>query len=595
MPMDGALLFCLGRQAGQIYRDQRVEKIYQEPGGDVVLRFSNPRKTPFLLLSAHPREGGIVPLPSVPENPPRPPLFAMVLRKHLGGARLRSIRQEGLDRILYLEFAARDETGDPTRRTLILEVMGKHSNLILVDGDGTVIDAVRKFNHLVSRHREILPGVAYRHPPSQDRIDLFSVEEEELSRDLTARLLEAPDTPAATLLSRSISGLSRRTCELLLDDAGFPPEEALLPELDTMRRLPQVLLAFRTALRDGTLSFCMEVRDGIPSDLLLFPPKADGTGIRAFSDPAEMLRVYRHERQVMDGFRREQASLRKLLQAAWKKAEKKREIHSANIRLAEETDHYRIQGELLLANLSRVRPGMSSVTVENYYDGTPVTIPLDPSLPPSRNATRLFRRAARVREAAKVSRRLLPGLQEETAYLESVLLAVESARAPEDLLEIRRELTGTGYLRRQKKSPPGTRSPEPPAPLRYHSTAALRIEVGRNNRQNDALTRDAGPEDIWLHARQIPGAHVILRTRNGEYDEASLREAAMLAAWHSKARDSANVPVDYTRIRYVKKPGGAKPGMVTYQNQRTIHVTPDGDSVEALEDRGHAGSVRSAP
>lgn len=569
MPMDGAMLVALTGEIRETLTGARVDKIYQPGDHDLLIRLRTRTENINLYLSAHPVRGGICMTRNAFTAPQPPPLLTMVMRKHLSGGRLVAVRQDGLDRTIFLDFLATSEIGDPVRRTLILEVMGRHSNIILLDGDkNTVIDALVRFNHLVSRHREILPGRIYASPPPRQGLRFL---------DPLPEILPLPENEEGSLaehFSRIFPGLGSKTLQELLKPAGQDPD-----------RVRILLEDFRSRLLNSSHQPCMTLNPPVPADIFLFP--VDSPHIRQFTSVSDMVSTYYQMLGESDRFHSEQRKLQRSLRQMIARREKKMEIHEENLREAEKADVWRIRGELLTANLHRIRPGMDSITLDNYYldPPEPLTLELDPALSPSANANRCFRRVSKVREAAKVSRQILEQLREDLTYLETVEVSLKQAETTGDLMEILEELTRSGFLGR----PPGRQQKPvtPNGPMRFISTTGMEILVGRNNRQNDWLTmKQAADTDVWLHTKEIPGSHVILKTRDGTYDETSLLEAATLAAWFSKARDSVKVPVDYTPRKHLRKPGGSRPGMVVYDRNRTILVDPDPALAENL--RNHS-------
>ncbi len=572
MPMDGAMLHALVDELKPALTGGRVDKIYQINDTDLLLKFRVQSRTRNLLVSAHATKAHLMMTDQPPTAPTSPPLLTMVLRKHLSGGRLTDIVQDGLDRTIHLHFEATDDIGDRTRRTLAIEIMGKHSNIILFDTDSrTIIDSLKKVNHLISRHREVLPGRPYILPPGQNQTNLLDLDPEQVSA-----LLVDQDGDLASVLSRTFEGISRKTFEYLLPRKGLEHQQVDEMGEWEYQLLGELLDEFSKSLQSGQHQPTLEQTDRGTLDCFLFPSPVIENPL-TFSTTNDMIDAMIRRQSLVDALGKTRNQLSRQIRGWTTKLEKKASIHEKNLQKAEETRIWQLRGELLTVNLHQVRPGMKELTVSNYYDPdhSDFTIPLDPSLSPSANASRFFKKVGKVREAAKVSRRMLGTIRSDLDYLASVEDAVGRAETLAELDEITAELVKTGFLapprgKHKKKPAPGS------TPLVFRSTGGFLIYVGKNNRQNDWLTmKQAAPEDLWFHVRQMPGAHVILKTGGRQPDERSLLEAATLAAWFSRGQNSTKVPVDYTTRKHLRKPKGAKPGMVIYDTFQTLLTDPD--------------------
>jgi len=569
LPYDGLVMAAVIRELNETIKGGRIDRVYQPSDTSVVLSIYRHPGKHRLLLSAHARHARAHLTGGHPGNPAVPPMFCQILRKHLEGGRIREIRQRGLERVLEIGVDAWDQLGAPAGKTLYCEVMGKHSNLVLVDdGTRTIIDGIRRYSHALSRHREVLPGRPYVPPPAQGKHGPGVGEEEFLAACLARPLA----TPLPVLLQQVVEGLSLLTAREVVHRAGLDPAAPLDScGVFELRRLADVLHSLPRD-QQGPFSPSLQLDgEGRPADyaaisLTHCSHRADGAAMN------ELLDQFYARREEADRLEKERNELARVVAKARDKAVQKL-ARAGDGR--ERGDTYRLYGELLTANLYRLDKGQTSVVLEDYHSGKACEIPLDPALTPVENAQRYFRLYAKLQGAARTARAIREAAREEKEYLEGVENAVTDAATPSDLAEIRTELVRQGYLREEPGRP--HRPPEKgvPRPLELQSADGLTVWIGRNNLQNDYLTFHlAAPNDIWLHARGLPGAHVVIRTAGRPVPENTLREAAGLAAGFSRGRNDSSVPVDHTRIKYVKKPKGAKPGFVIYERERTLHVAP---------------------
>jgi predicted ribosome quality control (RQC) complex YloA/Tae2 family protein len=579
--------------------NSRIEKIYQPAAAEIVLLLHTRQKKARLVLSADAREARVHIAGETGENPLTPPLFCMVLRKHLEGGRIVKFAQNGLERVLRIHVEAVDELGRLAEKVLVHEVMGKHSNIILTDpAENIIVDGIKRYSHAVSRHREVLPGRTYVAPPEQEKADPLKVTEESFRETVW----QAPEqqTLAKALLA-GFSGLSPQTCREIVARSGLAPDTAAGTCGDyELQKLWFSLHGLMRDIQSGSFQPTLVLNSAGEavafSAVDLTPDEVDG-------HPGKNRPVIEHGsmNEVLDRFytlHRRKLALEQqknhLLQVAGQEKDKlarKLAIYEETLAGAADAEKHKIAGELLTANLYQLSKGAASAEVINYYDPTGATmvIELDPQLTPAENAQLYFKKYAKAKTGAEFAKEQKESALAEASYLDSVLNSLAQAESTAELNEIRSELTDAGYLKEKpihRKGRAGAnKEAEPLPPLEFTSTNGLTVLVGRNNRQNDRLTlRTAGPEDIWLHVKDIPGSHVIIRSGHlDEVPDRSLEEAAMIAAYYSKARASANVPVDYTLRKHVHKPKGAKPGMVIYENQRTVYVTPDEETVKKLK------------
>ncbi|SHE35307.1 Rqc2 family fibronectin-binding protein [Desulforamulus putei] len=589
MAFDGLVMAAVARELADKLTGGRVEKIQQPGPSEIVMVIhTRERGRQKLLLSADARDARVHLTEGSYVNPLAPPIFCMVLRKHLEGGRIRSLEQVGLERILKFSIDSRDELGRPGEKLLICEVMGKHSNILLVDPDNnTIVDGIHRYSHAVSRYREVLPNRPYLSPPEQGKRDPRTFSEEQfrteiMDSDLAARV--------ADVLLQRIAGVGPQTCREMVARAGLPLDYRLEHcgdyELTQLWRQVQWVC---TMLEEGSFEPTLLLdRRGQPLEFAAL----DITHIKAHRrEKGGMSSVLDRYYEKLNNLRLLEGYRQSLLQTVRKeisRLKKKLSLYQKSLATAEKAEKYRIYGELLTAYLYQIEQGPEA-KVQNFYDpeGTEAVIPMDPSLTPAQNAQAYFKKYLKAKNTRDAVINQLEQAESELSYLEAVETAVLQAPDMEDLTEIRGELEEQTYLKPkvQQGRSKAKKEQSRPRPLSFMSSDGYTILVGKNNKQNDYLTlRLAGDEDLWLHTKDIPGSHVIIRCDRGpDVPDQTLLEAATLAAWFSKGRQSGKVPVDYTRRRHVWKPKGAKPGMVLYDNQRTLYVTPSEELVEKLE------------
>lgn len=574
MPLDAVCLQAVVAELAPQITGSRIEKIQQPARDQVVLLLRGNRR---LLLSA----GGGQPrlhLTELPrDNPAQPPMFCMLLRKYLSGGIIESIQQAPLERVVTLTVSAADELGERSQFSLILEAVARRANLILADKDGHIIDCLRRIDFEMNPDRQVLPGLFYHLPTPPDKVSPFTVTEEEFAA-LAAAAGEG--APADQWLVRTVNGLSPLVARELTFRACGSTDA---PVTGHTAALWSAFAAWRNTVNEKRFTPEMLKRSGVPMDFTYLH-------VGQYGGAAEE-ETYTSFSRLLDDFyeKREQAERVKqkgqdLVKTASNGAARlRRKIAAQEQELAESKnrDKWRVYGELITANLYRMERGMSRLTAQNYYDPdcADVDIPLDVRLSPQENAAKYFKKYTKAKTAEKYITAQLEKARVELTYLESVLQELTLAESEQDFNDIRAELTDGGYLRAK-----GRKQPQRPSkPREFRSTAGLRILVGRNNRQNDRLTaKDAEKWDIWLHTQRIHGSHVILCTGGAQPDEQSIAEAASLAAYFSQAQNSTKVPVDFTQVKYVKKPAGSPPGFVNYTNYKTILADPSEELVKRL-------------
>jgi predicted ribosome quality control (RQC) complex YloA/Tae2 family protein len=575
MSLDGIVTRALVHEL-QNCTGARIAKIYQPTENEIVLHIRGQGTNGRLLLSAHPSMPRLHWTQQSWENPSEPPMFCMLLRKYCEGGVIQSIRQDGLERVIWIDVRHRDELGDYSVKRLTLEIMGRHSNLILMDpSTGQIHDGIRHVTPAISSYRVILPGTAYLPPPSQDKRNPLAETEADFNQavgDAAASPSGFDSKAAAQALVQTYTGLSPLAAKEFVHRASGQPDR-LWPEF---REIMADISGHRYAPN------LVDTPDGKTIFSALTLTHAEGE-IRTFSSMNECLEMYYRHKADRDLVRQRTSDLSRFLVNESAKNEKKLVKLEDALQESIEADKLRRIGELLTAHLHVLKKGDETAEITDYYeeDQRLVKVPLDPQLTPTANAQRYFRKYNKLKNSKTVVQEQIAAAHMEIGYLASVLQGLETA-TPSDIEEIREELTEQGYIRqRGVKRGAKKKKKNSPAVLCYTSSEGVSIYVGKNNTQNDYVTnRLAHPSDTWLHTKDIPGSHVLIRST--DYGEATLTEAAAIAAYYSKGRESSNVPVDYTRIRNVRKPNGAKPGFVTYDGQKTLYVTPDESLIHSL-------------
>lgn len=584
MALDGAFLRYIKKELEERAIGAKVDKIYQPNREEMVLLLRTRSENFKLLMSARANSARIHFTRFVPENPKVPPMLCMLLRKRLSGARLAAVHQPGLERMLSLEFDAVNELGDEIRLTLVIEIMGRYSNIIFVDENGKIIDALKRVDAEMSSERLVLPGLTYRLPPAQDKLCLLEHPVEEV----LARLHSIPsDMELSKALLNTLQGVSPVVCRELQHLTGHGAELTVHTMSEAqVERLSFFLNRLKQTVQnaDGQPYMATDPRNK-PIDFSFLNIEQYGRTavVTHFESFSELLDAFYSERDKIERMRARSQDLLHILTTVSDRLSRKINIQRAELEHCAERDTMRMYGDLINANLYRIEKGLSHVELENFYeDSQPlVKIKLDPVLTPAQNAQKYYKAYHKARTAEEMLNVQISQAQQELDYLESVFDELSRAATEQDLMEIRAELTEQGYIRAQKEK---RKQPASQKPMEFRSSDGFRILVGRNNRQNDRLTlKDARNQDVWFHTKTIPGSHTILVTDGRTPTETAMTEAAMLAAFYSRGKDSSQVPVDYTQVRNVSKPQGAKPGMVIYVNYKTIYVTPDRALAERLK------------
>jgi len=585
MALDGAYLSLLAREIRAKVGEARIDKISQPSRDTLVVALRWRGGGGKLLLCAGAAGARAHFVTEAPENPKAAPMFCMLMRKHLGSGRLVGVEQMGMDRILHLKFETVNELGDTVVLTIAIEIMGRHSNLMLIGHDGRVIDAIKRVDQSTSSVRPILPGVAYTLPPAQHKLSPL----QHTAEELCAAVASGRDAELSKGILEQVEGLSPVVCRELAAYAlqGSGNTAGRLSEQETAR-LTQAFFNLKHYLENPCPTLVMD-EGGRPTEFSFLPLKQYGS-LRTRTYEGEqgcsaLLCDFFRERDRVERTRQRSGDLLRLLVNATDRVARRLDTQRQELAQSQERDKLRKYGDLLSANLYTLQKGDSKAVVQDFYDpeGGMVEIPLDMRLTPTQNAQHYYSEYRKADTAEKKLRVLIEKGEEELEYLDSVFDALTRASAEAELTAIRTELAQQGYVRAHTQR---GQKPAKLQPMRYRSSDGFLILCGRNNMQNDQLTlKDSRNYDLWFHTQNIPGSHTVVVADGKEIPNRTMEEAAIIAAYNSKARNSSKVPVDYVIIKHVKKPQGAKPGMVIYDNYKTAIVTPDEELVRSLAEK----------
>lgn len=580
MSFDGIVTGAVTRELREALVGGKIEKIYQPEADEIICSIHSGRERYRLYLSSNSSHARMHLIQEPTVNPQNPPSFCMLLRKHIQGGRINDIIQKDSERIVEITVDTVNELGFTVNRKLIVEIMGKHSNIVLVDlHTERIIDSIKRISIDVNRYRQLLPGLPYIYPPNQGKRSLFQL----TSGDMESILAGHPS--AAKALVAGIEGISPSFAEELIRQAASysanspSGETAEEPLSSTISPDGLFSVLHRVAQQLQTMNFKPQVyldESDSPVDFHVFPLKnlTECCHVLPFSTAGEAAAYFYAHKASSNRIHQKSSDLERTLNVHLDKLYLKKQRLLEDLQKAENADHLRLCGELLTAAIPLVKPGATSAQVPNYYDNSTLNILLDPRFSAADNAQRYYKKYAKAKTAVKEKKIQLGENGQEIQYLESCLTFIQSASNFEEVDAIRQELVEGGYLKRRKKNGPKAQK-DKPAPHSFTTADGFRILVGRNNKENDYLTlKLANKQDLWFHTKDIPGSHVILFTEGREISETAILQAAGLAAYYSKGQQSENVPVDYTTIRHVKKPSGAKPGMVIFTDNKTIYVMP---------------------
>ena len=576
MPLDAICLTAVARELRQAVTGAKVDKIYQPTRDEVILHLRAGKGNARLLLSANPQHPRAH-LTQIPrENPDTPPMFCMLLRKYFLGGRILDITQPSMERLLELRFETLSELGDRVERRLVLECIGRRANLLMLDEAGRITDCLRRVEGDLSARRPLMPGLFYDYPLPTGKLDPAAMPEGELRELVLSRAPEGEGQDGWLL--DTFNGLSPLIARELAFQAGGGREE-----------LAARLAGLMDRVRRGEFTPTALVREGKPFDFTFLPALQYGPQVelRRYESFSLLLDDFYAQREAQERVRQRGADFLRSVTQARNRTAKKIANQEQDLAAAGDRERLRQFGDIITTNLHRMEKGQTLLRAQNYYDpaGGEADIPLDPLLTPQQNAARYYKDYKKAQKAEEMLAIQLEKNRRELDYLDSVLEMISLSEGDRDLQEIRQELMDNGYLRQHRRPMTGKGKQKivHAKPMEFRSTAGLTILVGKNNTQNDRLTlKEADKRDVWLHVQKLHGSHVILKTGGAQPDGDSLTQAAMLAAWFSQGRESGQVPVDYTPVKFVKKPAGAKPGFVIYNTYNTLYVTPDEALVKRL-------------
>lgn len=570
MPLDAITLHALTLEL-KAAEGARIDRVQQPEKDKILLSLRTREGNRRVLISAAASGARVHFTAESFENPAEPPMFCMLLRKHLIGAHIRKIEQPDWERMLLIRLDTRDEMGDESEKTLAVELIGRSANVILVGADGRIIDCLRRMEY-GGEGRGVLPGMIYRLPPKQEKLHFLTCSAEELRYAIDA-MEEGTELDKA--LIQSFSGLSPLICR-----------ELAYRSRNSKDLLEKNALSLHETVEADDFSPMLVSLDDTAKDFSFLSINQYGTAGKneRFDSFSELLDSFYARRDRAESRRRRSRELMKTVKTAYERTVRKLSVQKEELAQTENREEIRRQAELITANMYRIRKGQRELLCENYFEeGYPeIAIPLDPLKTPQQNAAALYKEFTRKKAAKEHLTTLIGEGEKQCDYLAAVLDEIERAENERDLADIRRELKETGYLKKAKTTKADRAKPQ--APLRFISSDGLEILVGRSNMQNDELTfKLARRTDLWLHVQKLHGSHVVLRTDGIEPPLRSIEEAASLAAYYSQGREAGKIPVDITQIHFVKKPAGALPGAVLYTDYSTVFVAPDDKLAEKLK------------
>ncbi len=587
MALDGTLLYSLKTELENLLLDGKVDKIHQPEKDEIHLLIRNQKNNYRLLLSAHSNYPRVHLSTIHKTNPKKAPGFCMLLRKTLQNGRIRRIEQPYFDRVLKITIDSYDELNILQPKELIIEMMGKHSNILLVDGEsGKIIDSIKRVGMEVSSLRQVLPGISYAHPPL-DKTSPFAID----SLAQFKNTLTAP--PKDTLIKGifgNIIGFSPLISRELIHRAGLDEDLSLTAVRDEgFYDLYQEYKKLLKTLRDHSISPAVYLEKGKPKAFGIYPlTHLSIYDKKEFDRISEVLEYYYYTKDHKERLKQKSQDLRKTVNQRLQRLVNKYGKLEKDYKTAENAEEHKLKGDLVTANLHRIEKGDQHIEVENFYDPEQktVTIPLNVRMTPSENAQKFYKKYNKAKNALIEVRKQQVQTKKEIEYLRGVLSSIDHAQDLSDIEEIREELEEEKILKSKKKTK--KKKPSPSSPLSFETSQGLTVLVGKNNKQNEKITfKIAGKEDLWFHVKDQPGSHTVMLLEGREPSQKSILEAATLAAYYSKGQNATKVSVDYTRRKHVKTPKGSKPGMVIYENYSTILVDALEENVTSIKKTAH--------
>ncbi len=583
MALDGLVLNSIVCELTEKTLGGRIDKIYQPEKDEIIFNirsFGNSYKLMLTANSSHPR---IHFTKNIKNNPSSPPMFCMILRKYINGGKITKITQPNFERIIFIHIESLNEMGDKSEKKLIIEIMGKHSNIILVDENDIVLDSIKRVNFEKSSVREILPKRNYVLPPDQNKINPL-----EITQEIFLKIFKkAIPTKVHQLILNSFSGISptiaNEICFLAnIDPSSFSVELKEEEILMCFKAMESIVDKIKN--EDYSLNVIYDSHYKLNEFSVVELNYINYSNKKYFDSPSELIEYFYTERDKQYRLNQKSADIKKILQSSIERYIKKIDIQQRSIDDCKNMDKYKVKGELITANIYKIEKGMKEFTCENFYSENleSITIKLNENLTPAENAQDYFKKYNKKKRTKEQATIFLEQNISELNYLESIFHMLHAVTDESDISAIREELEEIDVIKKKKfkKGPKAVES----KPLHFISSDGFDIFVGKNNKQNDELTlRVASNEDIWMHTKEIPGSHVIIKTNGKAVPERTLDEGANIAGFYSKGKNSSTVPVDYTEKKNVKKPRGAKPGMVIYTTNKTAYVTPTESLIRKLK------------
>ena len=582
MAFDGITVSAIKAEIEDKILGGRIDKVYQPEKDEIILGIRSMGQAYKLLLTSNASNPKFHFTQTNPSNPMTPPLFCMVMRKHLQSGKIIKIEQPDFDRILNIYVESLNELGDYSVKKLVLEIMGRHSNIILTDENNTILDCIKHIGHDTSSVREVLPGREYTLPPSQGKINTLELD----NNNFNEVLENNPSFEIQSVIYKNYTGISPITASEICYRAnvnGSTPVEALT---DIQKEI--VFNKFAGLVEDIKANrFYPESITNEKGKTIDFSPiemtQFNGLEIKKYTSISELIESFYANRDFAYRIGQKTQDLRKLITQNIERCIRKKDIQMQTLRSIKNRDELRLKGELLTANIYSIKKGMTTVELPNYYSENQelVAIELDSNKTPSENAQKYYKAYNKAKRTFEALKDQIKSNDEELSYLESVLTSVNNCTDEQDVKEIRRELREEGYVKKVKNQK--DKSKKHSVPLHFISQDGFDIYVGKNNIQNDELTlKFARPRDIWMHTKNIPGSHVIIVANGQTIPDTTLNEGAMLSAFYSKAKNSSKVPVDYTEKKNVKKPNGSKPGFVIYETNKTAYITTSEEEIKKI-------------
>lgn len=584
MPLDGIVVRNIIQELNKKIVNGKIDKISQPEIDEIILTIRNNGENYKLLLSSSPNYSRAQLTTANKQNPISAPMFCMVLRKHLTGGRIVKIEQYNLDRIIKIFVECYDELGNLSNKILLSEIMGRYSNIILLnEKNNLIVDSIKHITHEISSYRQVLPGVSYKYPPSQDKLEPLDFK----AHDFRLRVNSTTDTQKlCKFISGTLNGFSTLSARELCYNAGIDGD-ITVNELDETSKDRLILSTerFINNIVNNNFSPCIFYHDTFIYDFYSFHLNHLGSmTYEPFSNIFQTIEQFYSRKDKAERMKQKSSDITKVVNNNLNRCIKKLSIQEEKLLECSQKQKWKLYGDLIMSNLYFLKKGDSKTTVSNFYDEnqSPIEISLDFALSPVENAQNYYKKYNKDKTAELVVTQQREENIEEIQYFESQLVNIENSTDGNEIDEIRNELISLGYLKKGKKA--SSRKKIQSEPLHYISSDGTDIYVGKNNIQNDYLTlKFADSTDIWLHTKNIPGAHVIIKNQGKTISENTIYEAAIIAAYFSKARNSSNVSVDYTEKKNVRKPSGSKPGRVIYYTNRTAYVTPSIELIEKMK------------